>query len=314
MIRLSENEALFARRGFPPARLQKQEHLEQIGRAFIRGYNLALQRCDVHELARRVNCLGAQTTGFAFEGAAMGLALMDHLRWGPGQWREFLEGPGAFHKYMLYVGYGWAVAQLPWLRRRLATVLSRHRTIEKWLIVDGYGFHEGYFHPERSFERQQRPRRVSGDAARVFDQGLGRCFWFYCGADVERVACCVERFEPGRRADLWSGVALAVTYAGGATPSEMTELRQRAVGFEADLAQGSAFGAQARVFANLNVPHTSTATEIFCGVDAADAAAATDHALSAIHGEPGTYASYEQWRSAIRKLLPAGNEAAQQAV
>jgi enediyne biosynthesis protein E3 len=304
LFRISPHEALFAKRGFAPTSEQKQQHLEGIGRAFISGYNLALEASDLHGLAHAINSFGPQRTGFAFEGAAMGLALTDHLGWGArNRWREFLEGPGAFHKYMLYVGYGWALARLPWLRHRLASVLSRHRVIEKWLMVDGYGFHEGYFHPERSFDRQKRPARVRGDAARVFDQGLGRCLWFYCGADVERVANCVDRFHPSRRADLWSGLALAVTYAGGATQSEIIKLYKNAAGFEAHLAQGSAFAAQARMFGNLDVPHTGVATRIFCGGDAVEAAAATDEALSSIGADAGSYESYEQWRSAIRKLL-----------
>jgi hypothetical protein len=302
-FRIDPSDARFAKRGFASSSTEKQEHLEHIGEAFIGGYNLALETSDLAGLAHALKAFNPQRIGFAFEGAAMGLALMDHVAWGSNRWREFLEGPGAFHKYMLYVGYGWALARLPWLRHRLAAVLSRHRVIEKWLIVDGYGFHEGYFHPFRSFERQKRPAGVRGCTARVFDQGLGRCLWFYCGADVDRVTNCIDRFDLFRRADLWSGVALAVTYAGGATQSEAMTLCRRAARFEDHLAQGSAFAAQARIFASLDVPHTNMATRIFCGADAVQAAAATDEALSSIQGGPGSYESYEQWRSAIRKLL-----------
>lgn len=315
LIRISAREALFAQRGFARTSAEKQEHLEEIGRTFITGYNLAVESSDLTDLAQTLNTMRAEITGFAFEGAAMGLALTDHLGWaGPRRWREFLEGPGAFHKYMLYVGYGWAVAKLPWLRHRLAAVLSRQSVIEKWLIIDGYGFHEGYFDPVRSFGRQKRPAGISGDLGRVFDQGLGRCLWFYSGADVERVTNCIEGFDAIRRADLWSGVALAVTYAGGASRSEVIALSERAAGFEAHLAQGSAFAAQARIFAGLDVPHTSMATRVFCGVDSVEAGAATDDALSSIQGECGSYESYELWRTAVRKLVTERSKVAKQAV
>jgi hypothetical protein len=47
---------------------------------------------------------------------------------------------------MAHVGIGWAIARLPWLRRRIEQPLNRLDSLLRWLAVDGYGFHEGYFY------------------------------------------------------------------------------------------------------------------------------------------------------------------------
>src|ERR1700761_6493057 len=115
---ISPEEATFARRGFRDAEPAKRAHLEQIGRTFIAGYLAGLEARDVVSLAQRLDRTPPELRGFAYEGAAMALALTDHV------WRrrsqrfiQFLDGPASAHRYMLYVGHGWGVARVPWLRR-----------------------------------------------------------------------------------------------------------------------------------------------------------------------------------------------------
>ena len=76
---ISPDEAMFARRGFQPADPLKQARLEEIGRTFVSGYRLALDDTDAVTLARRLDETPILMRGFAYEGAAMGLTLLDHL-------------------------------------------------------------------------------------------------------------------------------------------------------------------------------------------------------------------------------------------
>jgi hypothetical protein len=200
---------------------------------------------------------------------------------------------------MLHIGAGWALARM---RRPIEPMLARTDPLLGWLAADGYGFHEGYFHPGRTVEQQRVPARIGGYARRVFDQGLGRSLWFVRGADVERLAATIAGFDPARRADLWSGVGLACAYAGGVPRDAIDALRSLAGAFAGELAQGAAFAAKARERAGNPAEHTDAACRVLCGRSAVSAAAVTDEALASLSPEGGE-PTYEAWRRRIRSIL-----------
>lgn len=304
LLGISPDEASFSRRGFQDTTPAKRAHLENIGRSFIAGYLTVLETRELDILAQRLNAIAAEFRGFAFEGAGMGLALTDHVwRRRSQRFRQFLEGPAAAHRYMLYVGQGWAVARIPWLRRSAEKGRRSHDTCLGWLIIDGYGFHEGYFHWRSAITEMRVPRGLSGYAARVFDQGLGRALWFFNGADVAGAAACINRFVPERRADLWSGLGLAATYAGGVDEAELNELPRLAGEYRSHLAQGAAFAAKARHLPGIQTPHTEIACQVLCGVSSLQAASLTDSALAAAQRPDAVGEPYEAWRSEIRAQL-----------
>jgi hypothetical protein len=191
------------------------------------------------------------------------------------------------------------------LRRCVTPHLARLDPLLGWLVVDGYGFHEGYFGWLRYIERQEIPDRVDGYERRVFDQGLGRSLWFVKGADVASVASAIDAFSSERRDDLWSGVGLACAYAGGSGRTGIESLRTAAGGHLPALAQGVAFAAKTRQrAANLN-SHTDTVCRLICGHSAEQAAAITDAALEDLRGENGLPA-YEVWRRRIQNKIALG--------
>jgi hypothetical protein len=174
-----------------------------------------------------------------------------------------------------------------------------------WLVVDGYGFHEGYFGWPRYIERRALPDRLDGYERRVFDQGLGRSLWFVKGADVTAVASAIDAFPSSRHEDLWSGVGLACAYAGGCGRGAMESLRVAADGHLPALAQGVAFAAKTRQHAaNLN-PHTETVCRLICGHSAEALAAITDAALDDLR-EEGELPAYEVWRRRIQNKIALG--------
>jgi len=299
VLGLSPEEATFARRGFRASDASARERLEQVGRTFIRGYHAALEEGDLENLSSRLQEVEAESRGFAFEGAAMGLFLLDQLTpWRRDRLLSFLAGPGSPHIYMAYVGAGWALAQL---RRGVRRALARFDPLLGWLAVDGYGFHQGYFHPRRSVVERKTPRRLSGYSLRVFDQGLGRSLWFVEGADVARIAATVAGFPVARQPDLWSGVGLACAYAGGADREAIEALVTSARAYRAPLAQGTAFAAKARQRAGIPASHTDLACRIIWGMPALEAARATDIALADLPAE-GVLPAYEVWRQNIQAL------------
>jgi hypothetical protein len=294
---ISTREAGFERRGFHSSDNTKREHLERIGQSFIHGYNTALTCAHRDQLTAELLNVENEWRGFAYEGAAMALQLLDFVTpWNRDRWRQFIDGAGRQHVYMVHVGAGWAISRL---HRDITSSLRRFDEVLGWLVVDGFGFHEGYFHPDRTITQHLRPRACTGYAARVFDQGVGRSMWFAHGADVDRIVVSVNSFDEKRRADLLTGVGLAAAYAGGASTAELVTLQTEAELYRKELAQGAAFAAKARLLAGTMTPHTETGCGILCGMSAADAASVTDQAFVNL-STAGDLPKYEIWRQRIQ--------------
>jgi hypothetical protein len=293
-------------RGFHAKDDDARDLLEEVGVSFLTGFRHAVGARDAAEAGRLLDGVRREFRGFAFEGAGMGLALLDGMSpGGPRRVEAFLAGPAGAHIYMVYVGAGWALARLPRIRWRAALP---HDRLLRWLALDGYGFHQAYFRTAEYVHRRHRgpaprlPGDPGGYAPRVVDQGIGRALWFVEGADAGRVTDRIATFDADRRADLFSGAGLAATYAGGAGAEELVLLRERAGAYRAALAQGSAFAAKARLRAGLALPGTATATEVLCGTTPEVAAAVTDHALVDLAAAPGV-PEFEAWRRRIADEL-----------
>ncbi len=290
-------------RGFDVTSPEARERLESVGRYFLTGFASAAEAPVASAAEGPLEAVPAQYRGFAYEGAAMAFAVRDGLPVGGRRHVEqFLTGSGRHHVYMAYVGVGWAMARLP--RFRWSTLYAADPLL-RWLILDGYGFHQAYFRTEQYVRQRYRDEtcpwpgeRHASYARRVIDQGVGRATWFVCGADPERVAGTFDKFDEDRRSDLYGGAGLAATYAGGCGREDLERFRDLAGPYRAQVAQGCVFGATARVRADLVMPHTELATDVFCGMSPGETTKVADEALidlAASADEP----AYEIWRRRI---------------
>lgn len=286
-------------RGFHEKSPAARELLETIGETFLSGYARAVESRSAVEAEERLEKIPAPFRGFAYEGAAMGVTVLDALPFGGGhRLARFLGGRGGdAHVYMAYVGIGWAMARLPRFRWPRTSGLE---PLLRWLVWDGYGFHQAYFHTGRYVREHEQ--RLTGYAARAADQGTGRALWFVGGADPGMVADLIDGFPAARRGDLYSGAGLAATYAGGADEEELRSLRDRAGRYRAPLAQGCAFAAEARVRAGLLTPHTAVATEVICGMTPERAARLCAETRADLPAD-GETPAYEIWRRRITGSL-----------
>jgi hypothetical protein len=294
LFRVPSDEVTMVKRGFQAADETQRKRLERIGGTFLTGYHAAIEEPSLSKLEPVLNAVDLEYRGFAFEGAGMALALLDHITpWKRSRIGDFLRGPGEPHIYMIHVGVGWALARVPF---GVSRALRRLDPVLRWLALDGYGFHEGYFH-WTSRTPGCRPR-FEGYKSRAFDQGLGRSLWFVAGSDVRRIAGILNEFDGSRRADLWSGVGLACAYAGSIDRRGIEALRDSAGAFAPHLAQGAAFAAKARRRAGNPAAHTELACQVLCGTPADAAAAVTDQALGGLPAD-GDVPAYEIWRQRI---------------
>lgn len=177
--------------------------------AFSLGFQQAL-RARPDALSQLLRDEPFQTRGFALEGAAMAVVLLDeadstHRR----RLEALLTGRSVAEKALCAIGVGWASARLgrslTWLPPGLE---QQYRSS----VVDGYGFHQGFFHSHR-FEGRGFPLSKS-ELSASYDVGLGRALWFVYLGRVKAIVSVIDRMPPGRRMELWRGIGAACAFTG----------------------------------------------------------------------------------------------------
>lgn len=301
-LSISAEETRFVKRGFRVTEPEIVNRLEKIGASFLDGYHSALFAKDLLDLENKLENTETPYRGFAFEGAAMSLTLLDQLSvLKKNRVTDFLQGEAGRHIYMVYVGIGWALARLWWARRRILRSISNLDSLLKWLAIDGFGFHEGYFNPRRYFNSKISLNWLPGYGQHAFAQGLGRSLWFVEGASINHISNTISRMPEQIRADLWSGIGLACAYAGGARSDVVKELKILSRPYFPSVAQGVAFAAKTRLRAGNPAAHTELACRLICGLSIDEAASLTDAMLKDLP-ETGDLKlpKYEIWRQRIQ--------------
>ena len=307
----SKSAAKLEKRGFYVKSPAAKDLLETVGEMFLTGYAYAAEARTPADCEDMIERLPRQYRGFAYEGAGMGYAVRDGLPIGNSHHvADFLASRADSHVYMVYVGVGWALARLPrftWAKVSAAVP----DPLLRWLVLDGYGFHQAYFKTDKYVHGQYRepafPWPAEGPrwyADRAIDQGIGRAMWFVGGTDPNRVADMIDRFPESRRPDLYAGSGLAATYAGGVTEDELWTFLRRGQDYVPQIAQGSAFAATTRIETGLTTDHTRLASRVLCGVTPEQAAQVSGAARPA-PGFHGDVPAFEQWRQNISAGLVA---------
>jgi hypothetical protein len=301
---ISVEEVTFARRGFNDSGLAARERLEHIGLTFLQGYHAALCDEGLEVLASKLEEVDRESSGFAYEGAAMGLTLLDQLSlWKRGRLLTFLNGAGAKHNYMVHVGVGWAIARVPWLRNNFHHAVADLDPLLRWLAADGNGFSDFYFKFPYFLRKPERLNQLQGYARNAYAQGVGRSLWFVTGAKANLISKYISLLPPSLHGDLWSGVGLACSMAGGSDRAEIELIRSLAGDYRSALAQGAAFAAKTRQQADTPASHTEIACQILCGLDAESAAQLTDATRRCLPDDAKVPA-YEIWRRRIQSQFP----------
>lgn len=270
--------------GFSRGDTPTWKHLETVVRSAVGGYHAVLDGSRLADLIPRLDQTPLEFRGYAYEGAAMGLTGLDCLLPFGSRLRRYLDGPGRPHIYMVHIGAGEALARL---RRKPEPFLARlpHPAL-RWLVLDGYGFHEGFFKPRRYVAEQRIPAHLSAFGRRVFDQGVGRSVWFRSGAAADEIARTIATFPAHRHADLWLGIGVACGYVGGVDKRTVRAVRAAAGRHAPRLAVGTAFVAKGRIRAGNPIPDTDLACDVFCGRSSEEAARYVDAAFEDLPDSP----------------------------
>lgn len=319
LLGMSFEDLLAETRGFRISGPEAAEHQARIAAAFWLGYHASLADPRPEPIVQTVEGIERGWRGYAYEGVGMVLTLLDAStlrlagrRHAGGRLGALLAGRSHGVRYLLYLGVGAAVARFRLPTGRLLAVLD---PLCRWLVFDGFGFHEGFFAPAKTLGRVPVPvpRRLTGYARRAFDQGLGRSLWFVHGMEAAALDRALAGFPEARRGDLWSGVGLASAYAGGAPLRVLRDLAARSGPWRGDLLQGTAFAATARVECDDLSAHTDAACRTLCGAGAVELAALCRDAARDLPDDGGSLdlpePALEVWRRRVRAAVDPGRAA-----
>jgi len=304
-------DVTFAKRGFPAVPSAATARLEAIPEAVICGFEWGIDARDQWEVERRLDLIDAEQRGFAYEGATMAFTVLDAMGPGGHHTRDLLRGPGAPHIFLAYIGIGFAMDHLPrplWKKVIPDLTGDPYYPTMSWLAVDGYGFDLAYFHTKRWVDGQKVPAPYRWEGApdyflRAVDQGIGRALWFICGGQAPDVAAAAGRFASHRQPDLWAGIGLAATFAGGADEEGLAALRRAAGSEWSQLALGSVFAAKARAYSGTVPEHTHAACLALTDLSIDKANSLADD--TKVTEGTGSAPAYELWRQRIRAHFTA---------
>lgn len=272
--------------------------------AVMRGFRMTLEDSRFEVLLRRLNAVDVDARGFAYEGAGVGLVVLDYFPPWRDQFRAFVRVIEDPYIIPTNIGAGLALGRMR-SRRIERFVQQQEHLVFRWMVVDGYGFYKGFYSQQEYLDRQRVPANLSPYAGHVFDQGLGRAIWFARGEDVERVVETIAGFPEARQADLWNGASFACAYAGRPLEREALErLRQEAGPYSLQLSLAGALAAKRRAGLGHLTPHTELACQVFCGLSAEMAAAVANDSLKNLPPE-NTVSLHKVWRDRIATYFEA---------
>ena len=262
----------------------------------VESFKMVIEDSRFEVLVPRLNAVDFGLRGFAYEGAGLGLMILDCLLPWKNRLKAFASGPGALYAYALHLGAGLALARL---NKRPERYFARLDPFLCWVAIDGYGFYQVMFSRQRTLEEKVVPAHLSDYARHVFDQGVGRGFWFLTRGNTDALASAIASFPSSRQADLWAGVGYACAYGGGIMDPAFLESFQTAAGpYRSQLALVAALAAAGRQRVGNQAPHTDLACEIWCGLSSERAANITNIARQGLPTD-GVEPAHKLWRQRI---------------
>jgi hypothetical protein len=302
-------------RGFnhaSPARAR----LEQVAMTVISYYNVAVEEGCGDNLVAHLGFVSDELCGFAHEGAGMGLYAIDAVApFSRGNFDRYIAGQGRSHLYVSFVGAGLAIAAI---RLSYERAIRKYRHFSRVLIMDGYGFFHAYFRTNPTVRGLRLPSKVAANETwrQHYDAGVGRALWFVEGGDPERLANTIAAFPPGRRPQLWAGVGLACTYAGGVSRQSIRRLLELGAGYEVMVGLGSLLACHARHRAGNPAAHNDLAAQTLTGLSAEQLHRIAEDELTRIDEYAETTDGQDTWsawlgriRSSLSNSLPWRGEA-----
>ena len=234
--------------------------MERVADGFVTGFGCALNEVDAPAVLAAIDVeLEPFWQPYALEGAGMALTMFDLLAGEQTLDAMFEALTGTPTRTFVSLGVGCGLARLGRGREDMSA------SAEVEIVADGFGFHVGYFEPERLLDPTRvRTHEAWASVGSAFDRGVGRSIWFVREGHPAEIAEVVSGFELPRQADVWGGVGVAAAFTGGVVASKLDELRTRCSNPDA-LATGARLGIAARDAVYGATEQTRIADRHLCG-------------------------------------------------
>jgi enediyne biosynthesis protein E3 len=210
--------------------LSIEENIETIVATFQKGRELAESGISIDALINELNKFEIRYRSVAFEGASMGVALTSDFE----TWKAYAKASEK-HATQVHIGLGWAIAEK---QLDLTSTLSLAEAEMRVKALDGFGYWNGLFQRRATIRTQQIPENITPEFQVGFDQGVGRGIWYITKGEVDKVLNIINHFAEERRANLWQGIGVALTYVGGCSDELMAELKTASGEFKMNLEKG----------------------------------------------------------------------------
>ena len=246
--------------------------LEAAQDAFQKGFNLAVDISSLNAIANKLDLLDKEFLSIAYEGASMNIAL-NCLETSAGlkPWFHFLASSAKPHNIQYHIGLGWALAQL---QLDAVPYMLQLGPIDRYRVPDGYGYYDAIFRTKRSIHNQQKLEEFNKAGSSAYYQGIGRGIWYLSLGRKDEAKNLIDKFAEERHADLWRGLGIACSYAGGCDELALKEIMILAGDYKPHLATGAVMVAICRENAGFMSADTELACKIWCKQSAAVLASA----------------------------------------
>lgn len=224
------------------------QKIERIRSVFLNTQVFYSKQDNMNALIGYLENTDIEFRSIAYESASMAIAVKDlQNNQELNTWLFYANVLARAHRAQVYVGLGWAIAKLnlPFL-----PVVEKIESCLYYRVADGCGFYDGSFRQRQTVLNQQLPAYLPGAAMPLYDQGIGRSFWYTCNGDMKEVCRKVNSFPAGRQASLWRGIGIAVAYVGASDENTLKTLLQLSSTKRLELACGAALAARSRLDAN----------------------------------------------------------------
>jgi hypothetical protein len=275
--------------------IQNMESIQSIFREVQDSYS---DNTSLPELCKYLDTFELEFRSIAYEAASMCMALSDlkaanQLK----RWLEFAQ-QSVLHTTQIHVGLGWALAQL---QLDPSLFMTKLHPMMRYRVADGYGYYEGIFRKRKSVLSQQKPDWNDGTAMKAYDQGLGRSMWYLNYGTIEEAKNLIKRFPVERQSDLWRGLGIAITYAGGCGEEKLREIFVLAEDYKTQLATGSVMALASRKVAKYISQDTLLVCSVWCNKNADELLALYEPDISSVNAN--NELAYANWIASIESSI-----------
>ena len=225
--------------------MSASKNIKTIKETFLLGENLAKKHKEKDSLFASLDSVPQPFVSVAYEGASFYIASTCFVNENESfdEWVFFSKQACSEHIPQIHIGLGWAIAKE---KKNINDFIKKTDKAFTPKIFDGFGYCSGLFYRREVVRLGRIPAIIKPDFTPFFNQGLGRFFWHISDGDANKLPRFLSLVEKKRLGDVWRGIGIAFTYAGGVKKSEILDVLTISKEYKKDFKSGVVLALQTR--------------------------------------------------------------------